>query len=176
VGPPRAAEDPRHETRADQLDRNWAELLQELRVIGTGVQILFAFLLSIPFQARFAQTSAFQRDVYVVTLGLSGLSAALLIAPVAMHRFFFHIGVKDELVTITNVAAIAGIAVLSLAMTGALVLSTDWVGGTVAAAVCGGGAAVVFGGGWFVVPYGLRRRAERAVTRPGSVGKDQPTA
>jgi hypothetical protein len=147
----------RDESRADQLDRNWAELLQELRVIGTGVQILFAFLLGIAFQARFSQTSSLQRDLYLVTLTFSGLAAALLIAPVAMHRFLFRIGLKDELVTLSNRLAMAGLAVLSVSMVGAVVLTTDWVGGSIAATICGGGAALVFGAAWFAVPLWIRR-------------------
>jgi hypothetical protein len=156
----------RDESKADQLDRNWAELLQELRVIGTGVQVLFAFLLGIAFQARFSQTSSLQRDLYLVVLTLSGVAAALLIAPVATHRFLFRIGVKDQLVTLSNQLAVAGLAVLSLSMVGAIVLTTDWVGGTLAGAICGGGAALVFGTGWFLVPFWLRRSDEYRPSQP----------
>ncbi len=153
AGPPDYGRD---ESRAHQLDRNWAELVQELRVIGTGVQILFAFLLSIAFQARFSQTSPEQRDLYLVTLFLSGLATALLIAPVAMHRFVFGIRVKDKLVAMTNRLSLLGLATLSLSMVGAIVLVTDWVGGDVAAAVYGVGAVIVFGAAWFVLPLWLR--------------------
>jgi Family of unknown function (DUF6328) len=148
----------REESAAHKLDRNWVELVQELRVIGTGVQILFAFLLSIAFQARFAQTSQPQRDMYLATLLLSGLAAALLIAPVAMHRILFRIGVKDELVTLTNRLALFGLAILSIAMIGALVLVSDWVAGGMAATACGFAATFVFGAGWFAFPFWLRRR------------------
>ena len=163
----------REESIAHQLDRNWAELVQELRVIGTGVQILFAFLLSIAFQARFNQTSPRQRDIYVATLALSGLSAALLITPVAIHRFLFRIRVKDELVALTNALAVAGLAVLSLSMTGGIVLTADWVSGPTAAWVCGIGSGLVFGGGWFGLPAWLRRRALRA-ERPGPAAPAGP--
>ncbi len=156
----------RDESRAHQLDRNWAELIQELRVIGTGVQILFAFLLSIAFQARFSQTSPGQRDLYIVTLLLSGLAAALLIAPVAMHRFLFGIYVKDKLVSVTNRLSFLGLAVLSLSMVGAIVLTTDWVGGTLAAALSGAGATVVFGAAWFAMPLGMRH-AQLSRPEPG---------
>ncbi len=150
----------RHENEAERLDRNWSELVQELRVIAVGVQILFAFLLSIAFQARFARTSPFQRDIYLVTLAFSGTSTALLIAPAAMHRFLFHIGVKDELVTLTNRLAIAGLSALSVSMVGAVVLVADWVAGTEGAFVCGLGGAMLFGLGWFAFPMWLRRRYE----------------
>jgi Family of unknown function (DUF6328) len=157
----------RDESRAHQLDRNWAELIQELRVIGTGVQILFAFLLTIAFQARFSQTSSSQRDLYLVTLLLSGLAAALLIAPVAMHRFLFGIRVKDKLVSVTNRLSILGLAVLSLSMVGAIVLTTDWVGGNLAAVLCGAGASAVFGAAWFAVPLWVRHAySSRPEARP----------
>jgi hypothetical protein len=155
----RAPDYTRDEPRAHQLDRNWAELLQELRVIGTGVQILFAFLLGIAFQARFGQTTSFQRGVYLVTLLFSGVAAALLITPVAIHRFLFRIRLKDELVSITNALSVAGLAVLSISMVGAVLLTADWIAGGVVGAIFAGGTAIVFFGGWFFFPLWLRRRA-----------------
>lgn len=149
----------RRETRAHQLDRNWAELVQELRVIGTGIQILFAFLLSIAFQSRFAQTTAFEKDVYLATMLASGLSVALLIAPVALHRFLFQFGVKDEVVAFTNRIAIGGLVALSVAMTGAVLLVGTWVGGATFGVAAATGTAVVLGWFWFAVPAALRRRA-----------------
>jgi hypothetical protein len=150
----------RSESRAHQLDRNWAELIQELRVIGTGIQILFAFLLSIAFQARFAQTTGYERDEYLATLLASGLATGLLIAPVALHRFLFQYRVKDELVTLTNRLAIGGLVALSVAMVGAILLVGQWVAGPVFGSVCAGGAAIFFGGTWFAVPAWLRRQAQ----------------
>jgi hypothetical protein len=152
----------REESRAHQLDRNWAELLQELRVIGTGVQILFAFLLSIAFQARFSATTTIQRGIYLATLLLSGLATALMIAPVAMHRFTFRDRVKDEVVAVTNACAIAGLAVLSFAMTGAVLLICDWVAGPLAGTLCATGAALVFGIAWLGFPLWMRARATRS--------------
>ena len=148
----------RQEGEAHRLDRNWAELVQELRVIGTGVQILFAFLLSIAFQARFAKTTGVQRDLYLATLVMSGLSTTLMIAPVAIHRALFREGVKDEVVALTNSIVVAGLAVLSLAMIGAIVLTCDWVSGTVAAILGGAGSALVLGAMWFAFPLALRKR------------------
>jgi hypothetical protein len=150
----------RQESEADQLDRNWAELVQELRVIGTGVQILFAFLLSIPFQTRFVRTTALQRDDYLATLMLSGAAAAIFIAPVAVHRLLFRFRVKDEVVDVTNALSLCGLASLSLAMIGAIVLVSDWVAGGLGAGICGAGAAVLLLGGWFAFPMWLRRRTE----------------
>lgn len=152
----------RDEPEAQRLDRNWGELLQELRVVETGVQILFAFLLSIGFQARFSRTSAFQRDVYVVTLMLSGLSTAIFIAPVAIHRFLFRFRAKDEIVEITNKLALGGLAVLALAMVGAILLVSDWVAGTTGAVVCTILAGLMFVAGWLAFPMQLRARAEQA--------------
>lgn len=128
-------------------------------MIGTGVQILFAFLLTIAFQARFGQATVSERDLYVVTLVLSGLSAALLITPVALHRFLFKFGVKDEIVALTNRLAIAGLAVLSLCLVAGIVLTSDEASGELAAEICGGLAALIFGLVWFALPLYLRRRA-----------------
>jgi O-antigen/teichoic acid export membrane protein len=150
----------RQEPEAHQLDRNWAELIQELRVIGTGVQILFAFLLSIAFQSRFARTTGLQRDDYLATLMLSGMAAAIFIAPVAVHRLLFRFRVKDEVVNVTNVLAICGLVSLSLALVGAILLVSDWVAGSLGAVICSGSAALVLLTGWFAFPLWLRRRAE----------------
>lgn len=152
----------RRESEAKQLDRNWAELVQELRVIGTGVQILFAFLLSIAFQARFARTTGFQRDVFLATLMLSGAAALTFIAPVAVHRLLFHFRVKDEVVSVTNLLALCGLVCLSLAMTGAILLVSDWVAGVLGAAICTTCAAITLFAGWFAFPMWLRRRAKTA--------------
>ena len=157
---PGAGDYVRQESEAHQLDRNWAELVQELRVIGTGVQILFAFLLSIPFQARFVRTTALQRDDYLATLMLSGAAAAIFIAPVAVHRLLFRFRVKDEVVNVTNVLSLCGLASLSLAMIGAILLVSDWVAGSLGAGICSAGAALLLLGGWFAFPMWLRRQAE----------------
>ena len=150
----------RQEDRAHQLDRNWAELVQELRVLGTGIQILFAFLLTIAFQARFAQTTVFERDVYLATMMASGLAAVLLIVPVALHRFLFQFGVKDEVVTLTNRVAICGLVALSLAMVGAILLVGAWVGGPSFGWTSSGCMAGILGLGWFGGPAFLRHRAK----------------
>lgn len=163
IGQPRPPDYGREESRAHQLDRNWAELVQELRVIGTGIQILFAFLLSIAFQARFGDTDTFQRDVYLATLLASGAAAALFIAPVALHRFLFQFRLKDEIVKLTNWLAIGGLASVAVAMVGAILLVTDWVGGGVFGTASAIVAALVLGGGWFVAPLVLRHRARRGM-------------
>ena len=140
------------ETTAQRLDRNYTELLQELRVAQAGVQILFAFLLSLAFTQRFAQTNDFQRGTYVLTLLFSAGAAALLIAPVAFHRLVFRRRQKDDLVDAANRFALGGLAMLFLAMVGAVLLILDVVLGGLAAFLLAGLVAVWFVGFWLVLP------------------------
>jgi hypothetical protein len=155
--------DGRDETKTERADRNFGELLQELRVAITGVQVLFAFLLTVPFQQRFADVTAFQRDVYFATLLCSTLASALLIAPSAYHRLNFRRRDKTHIVEIASRLAVAGMVALAVAMTLAVLLVTDQLfDGTVvvATAVMAG---LVFVALWFAMP--LVRRMEHD---PGS--------
>src|ERR1700693_2714317 len=102
--------DPRDESEAERDDRNLAELLQELRVAGLGVQVLFGFLLSLPFPPRFARLSPGQRDLYLASLVLAAVSTALLVAPVAYHRLVFRRRQKERLVRAARVMAILGLS------------------------------------------------------------------
>jgi hypothetical protein len=122
----------RDETEAERLDRNLGELLQELRVALPGVQVLFAFLLAVPFQKNFTMASDFDEKIYFATLLLTALSAALLIAPSAYHRLTFRYQQKGRLVFIANRLTIAGLGALALAMTCAIMLVTNFLFGTVA--------------------------------------------
>ena len=146
----------RDESDAQRLDRNYAELLQELRVAQAGVQILFAFLLTIAFQQRFAGLSSAQRALYVTTLVLAAVSALLFIAPVAIHRIFFRQRLKDELVTFTGRLAAAGLVFLALAMLGSVLLIVDVVSGAVEAWVITGGLAALFASIWYLIPVHWR--------------------
>lgn len=146
----------RDETEAERLDRNLGELLQELRVALPGVQVLFAFLLAVPFQQNFTKISEFEKKVYFATLLLTALSAALLIAPSAYHRITFRYQQKHRLVFISNRLAIAGLLTLALAMTCAILLITDLLFGTVAAVVTTTIAFSTFALLWGALP--LRRR------------------
>jgi hypothetical protein len=125
----------RDETEEERLDRNLGELLQELRVALPGVQVLFAFLLAVPFQQHFQDISEFDKKAYFATLILTAISAALLIAPSAYHRLTFRYQQKGRLVFIANRLAIAGLAVLALAMTCAIMLVTNVLFGTIATTV-----------------------------------------
>ncbi len=151
----------REETEEERLDRNLGELLQELRVALPGVQVLFAFLLAVPFQQRFSQVSPFQEKIYFATLLLTALSAALLIAPSAYHRLTFRYQQKHRLVFISNRLAIAGLGCLALAMTCAIVLITNVLFGTTATIVTGVVALSVFVVLWAVLPLKRRLRYRR---------------
>ena len=104
------------ETAAERNDRNLGDLLQELRVAGLGVQVLFGFLLSLPFTVRFVKLDGTQRDIYEAALLLAALSIALLIAPVAYHRWVFRRHEKERLLRTANVLALAGLATVALAV------------------------------------------------------------
>ncbi len=146
----------RDESEAERLDRNLAELLQELRVALPGVQVIFAFLLAVPFQQNFTKISEFQKKVYFATLLLTALSATLLIAPSAYHRLTFRYQQKHRLVFVSNRLAIAGLGALALAMSCAILLITDILFGTVATVVTTTLTLLMFALLWGALP--LRRR------------------
>ncbi len=146
------AEHGRHETEEERLDRNLMELLNEVRVALPGVQVLFAFLLAVPFQQRFADTTSFQRDTYFVALALSLLATAFLIAPTALHRLNFRAREKKAIVFISNRLVIAGTGVLALAMTAVMVLIADFIFSTPMAIATGAGSGLVFLLLWLALP------------------------
>ena len=154
----------RDESESERLDRNLSELLQELRVALPGVQVLFAFLLAVPFQQNFTSITPFQERVYFATLLLTAISAVFLISPSAYHRMTFRMQQKNDLLYLANKLAIAGLAVLALAMTGAIMLITDVLFGSTATVVTSGVAFLLFVVFWFALP--LQRRV--------SLGKEQP--
>jgi hypothetical protein len=147
----------RNETPVERLDRNWVDLLQELRVVQTGVQLLTGLLLTAVFQQRFGQLSDYQRVVYLSSVALSTLSTALLIAPVAMHRMLFRCHARRSLVATGHRCALAGLATLGLAVIGVVQLILSVVAGTVIGAVAAGATFVVFSVLWSVVPVVYRR-------------------
>jgi hypothetical protein len=154
----RAPRDPRDESEAQRDDRNLAELLQELRISGLGVQVLFGFLLSLPFTARFAKLSQGQRDLYLASLVLSAVATALLLGPVAYHRIVFRRRQKEPLVRAASVMATLGLAAVGLAICAAVLLATTTVSTGVPAGLITAFVAVLFVGLWFAFP--LTRRAK----------------
>lgn len=145
------------ETEKERLDRNLMELLGELRVALPGVQVLFAFLLAVPFQAGFVRVTVFQRDVYFATLCCALLATALLIAPTPFHRLTFRLHQKRALVRIANRLTIAGLGLLALAMTGVILLISDVLFGTTTAVVATALAAATFALLWGALPLLYRR-------------------
>ena len=149
----------RDETPLERADRNYTELLQELRVAQTGVQILFAFLLTIPFQQRFGDmVGTGLRQEYLATLLVTAAATALLIAPVTMHRILFRQGLKEELVTVADRIANVGLACLALAVLLAVFLIVSVVSASDTAFWFLGGLGVLFAVTWVVIPVWLRAR------------------
>ena len=144
-----AVQTERDQDEQERLNRQLVELLNELRVALPGVQVLFAFLLAVPFQQRFSQATSFQKDVYLVTLLASATTTALLIAPTGYHRLLFQRGERPRIIEYGTRMLIAGLMSLALAMIGAVYLVTDFLfsGGT--AVAIGVAGAVVFGWLWF---------------------------
>jgi hypothetical protein len=147
-----------NESEAERLDRNYGELLQELRVAQTGVQILFAFLLGIAFQQQFQKIQDYQRDIYLVTLTSSACAATLLIAPVAIHRMLFRRHQKNELVIMTARLAAAGLVFLAIAILTALLFVVDAVSNLTTAIIISGFVAVLLASMWYALPLSFRRR------------------
>ena len=147
----------RGETRDERLDRNWNELLQELRVAQTGVQILTGFLLTLPFSQRFADLDDQQRTVYLAVLSGSVLATGLLVAPVAFHRVLFRHGLRTVIVTYAHRCAQAGLATLALTIIGVVWFVFDVVVGQPEAMIAAITALVFFAGLWAVTPVVLPR-------------------
>jgi VIT1/CCC1 family predicted Fe2+/Mn2+ transporter len=150
----------RTEEEQEQLNRQLNELLQELRVAMPGVQILFGFLLAVPFNQRFSSVSDFQRDIYLVTLLAAAAAAGCFIAPSAYHRIMFRQGDKRHMIRLASRMAVAGLGFLAVAMTAAVLLVTDFLfspGTTIVVTV------VVFAlFAWLWFGLGLTRRIQGA--------------
>ena len=144
---------PSDETERERLNRNTNELLQELRVSQTGVQILFAFLLTLPFTNRFGEVSEFERDVYIVSLLLAAVTSALFIGPVSFHRLLFRRQEKRDLVFLGNTMSIAGLACLAVAMNGVILLITHFLLGATASIVITSISGAIFLYLWYAIPF-----------------------
>ncbi|MFZ1997172.1 MAG: DUF6328 family protein [Solirubrobacteraceae bacterium] len=152
------AEAKRDETQPERLDRNTVELLNELRVAATGIQVMFAFLLIVPFNTGWKRVDSFERTVYFVTLLTVAVAAILLMAPPIHHRLLFRHGEKPFLIQVGNYMAIGGMTCLGLGFVGILLLLSDVVVGGAAPVVVAALAASLIAGLWFVLP--LVRRDE----------------
>ncbi|WP_185975585.1 DUF6328 family protein [Tessaracoccus rhinocerotis] len=156
----------RHETPGERLDRNWGELLQEFRVAQTGIQILFGFLLILPFQAGFSELNADQRRIYLLVFACMTVSTVCILAPVAAHRLLFRKQLKDELVKFGGRLAKTALAFLAGAFTGAVGLIVSIVVGPVSAWVSAGATLAVIVVLWLAIPLtALRTAAESSQSR-----------
>ena len=149
----------RVESEQERLDRQLDQLLNELRVAMPGVQVLFAFLLAVPFQQRFGQVTDFQKNVYFVTLLAAAAASALFIAPTAFHRLMFKARDKPHLIALSSRFAVAGLACLAIAMNGAVLLVSDVLFDSTTVTVTVAVTASLYIGLWFVL--GLVRRLGR---------------
>lgn len=154
--------DGRSETLTQRSDRNWLEILQELRVTQTGTQILTGFLLTLPFQAGFASVDAYERGVYLVLISLSVVATALGLAPVLAHRLLFRRRLKARIVALGDVLLRTTLAVVAVVLIGTVHFVFDVVVGGPASIVSAAAAALLLVGVWVALPLGARRiqRAE----------------
>jgi presenilin-like A22 family membrane protease len=155
----------RDETDTERLDRNLIELLQEVRVVQTGVQVLFAFLLTVPFSSRFDEITGFQRAAYFTALVGATAASVLLIAPTALHRILFRMGQKDYMVDMSNRLALGGLVSTAVAMVAVMLLVADVMFGMGIGLAIALLTALAFAAVWFVIPMRRRRRVH-AQLRP----------
>ena len=151
----------RDESEQERVDRNLQEMLGELRVALPGVQVLFAFLLVVPFNQRFADVTSFQKAIYFTTLMFTTAASICLIAPSVHHRIEFRRQDKEHIVATGNRIVILGLSLLALAMTGAVVFVTDVLYGGVTTVIVGVGVVIGFALLWYAFP--LRRLARKDV-------------
>lgn len=171
----------RPEVPLQRADRNFAELLQELRVAQTGGQILFGFLLTLSFTARFTQIDTFQRGVYLFTLFASAVTTLLLVAPAAAHRLLFQRGHKRELVRLSHRFATIGLAGLAVTMAAGILLIVDVVAGRGPALTGAGLLLLAFATLWLLIPLrairaGSRSPNVRPAPAPRPAGAQTPEA
>ncbi|MBA3338309.1 MAG: amine oxidase [Geodermatophilaceae bacterium] len=157
------------ESPAERADRNFGDLLQELRVTQTGVQILFAFLLILAFEPRFSDLDRLAVIIYVITVGCCAAAVIFLIAPVALHRAMFALGRKGEVVEVSAKQAKTGVGLLGIAIVGATLLALDSALPRWLALVIVAGIAITLLTVWYVVPARrVRRKAKPDPTQaPG---------
>jgi len=150
-------DDGRRETPMERLDRNWNEILQELRVTQTGIQILTGFLLTVPFQQKFADLTSTQRVMYLVLVVLAAITTGLMVAPVSMHRWLFRRRAKSALVNEADRFMRIGLVFLALVVSGVVLLVFDVVTTRAIALTASGALLALLVGAWFVLPAVLAR-------------------
>jgi hypothetical protein len=138
--------------RMERVSRELIELLNELRVALPGVQVLFAFLLAVPFAQGFTRVTDFQRGLFFTVTALTAVSAALLIAPSAWHRLRFRQKDKERILRASNKMSIAGLGFLALAMVGAVMLIADFIYSPTLTIISGVAALIVYGLLWYALP------------------------
>jgi hypothetical protein len=148
----------RNETPAERSDRNWSELLQELRVTQTGIQILSGFLLTIPFQSRFEELDPALVVVYLAAVACGTLSTLFVVAPVPLHRLLFRRHVKNLLVDSSDVLARIGLALLAVTVVLVTALVFGFVLGTTSGLVAALAGTLTFLCAWLLLPLLLRSR------------------
>ncbi len=149
--------DGRNETPTERLDRNWTDLLQELRVIQTGVQLLTGFLLTLPFQQRFTRLTSGEKGVYLGTAAASIVATLFLQAPVIVHRALFRRHQRAETVELAHRLAIVGMALLAVAVVGVSCLITAAVSRLAVGAAVGAGVLIAIIVLWVALPLHAKR-------------------
>ena len=144
------------EDRHERTARELIELLQELRIVIPGVQVLFAFLLTVPFSQGFTKLDSLQRGVFFATLLCTAAATALLIAPSSHHRVLFRQGVREQRLKLGNLLTILGLAFLVPAMVGVVFVITDLIFGLTAAVIVTLLMALSFSLLWFALPLRYR--------------------
>jgi hypothetical protein len=166
----------RGETPLQRCDRNLVELLQEVRVVQTGVQVLFAFLLIAPLSAGFADVGPRARIEYFASLAAAGGAAVLLMAPTAYHRILFRLGDKEHLIAVSNRFTLAGLALVGVAMLGSLLFVSDVLFGDAVAAATVVVAGMTMLGCWCLAPLRRRRHVRRAARREDELERRRSAA
>jgi hypothetical protein len=151
-------DDERRETEAERIDRNLTELLQELRIAGLGVQVLFGFLLALPFTNKFSGLDRAQRNLYLIDIVVSAIATGLLTAPVAHHRILFRHHEKARILRLANGLALLGLGAVGVAISGSLLLVSSAVYDGVVAPVIAATIAAILFALWFVLPWIGNRR------------------
>ena len=147
-----------NESKDERLDRELIELLNELRVVLPGVQVLFAFLLTVPFTQRFNEVTDIQKDAYFASFLCAAVATVLLIAPSAYHRLQWRQRDKENMLVVANRLAIAGTVFLALAVTGSVFFVTDFLFGALATGIVTGLVAGLFTWFWYGLPLTRRLR------------------